>query len=357
MRIALVSTPFVSVPPADYGGTELVVHELAEGLVDRRHDVVVFATGDSCSRAEVRACFSRAVWPPEHFTDLDHTAWAMHQIARDGGFDIVHAHTAPALAWARFLDPVPLVYTLHHERVRELSRYYAAHPEVHFVAISEDQHQREIPLPRMAVIRHGVEPRLYEWRARAHDYVCFIGRLAPVKGVHVAIDVAGAAGLEIRVAGSVHAEDAAWAARVLAPRLARPYVHQLGRVGMAKKVPLLRDARALLAPIDWEEPFGLVLVEAMLSGCPVVAFARGSVPELVEPGVTGFVAHSAEEMAEIIAPGGPVEHFDRWRCRQRAAARFNSGRMVDEYEELYERILSRRPATEDRGDQRRLHVA
>lgn len=359
MRIALVSTPFVSVPPVDYGGTELVVYELAEELVRRGHEVVVFATGDSTSRAEVRALYARPIWPPECFAELDHVSWALRAIAEDGDFDLVHAHSASALACARLVESIPLVYTLHHERVAELSRFYQAFPQVHFVAISRDQSAREVPLPHVEVIHHGLDHRLYAWRERPLDYACFLGRLSPVKGVHVAIDVAEAAGVAIRVAGRVHLEDQPWAERALYDRLERPHVYQLGCVGMADKVPLLRDARALLAPLDWEEPFGLALVEAMLSGCPVVAFPRGSVPELVEEGVTGFVARSAEEMVDIIAPGGPLEHFDRRRCRERAVERFSSRRMASDYERLYEQILTRRPATGDRGDRdpRRLHVA
>lgn len=363
MRIALVSTPFVSVPPVDYGGTELVVHELAEGLVQRGHEVVVHATGDSTTRAEVRALYGRPVWPPEPFAELNHVSWALHAIVEDGGFDLIHAHSASALACARLAPHLPLAYTLHHERVPELSRFYAAFPEVHYVAISADQRHREVPLPHMEVIHHGLDPRQYEWRERPLDYACFLGRFAPVKGVHIAIDVAEAAGLPIRLAGRVHTEDERWAERALHHRLDRPHVHHRGCVGMAEKVPLLRDARVLLAPIDWEEPFGLALVEAMLSGCPVVAFPRGSVPELVEEGVTGFVARSADEMIEIIAPGGPLDRFDRRRCRERAVERFSSRRMVRDYERLYERILSRRPSMGDpddrglRAHRRQLHVA
>ena len=363
MRIALVSTPFVSVPPVDYGGTELVVYELAEGLVRRGHEVVVFATGDSTTRAGVRALYARPVWPPECFAELNHVSWALREIVEDGNFDLIHVHSASALACARLAEHLPMVYTLHHERVADLSRFYEAFPHVHFVAISDDQRGREVPLPHVEVIHHGLDPRLYAWRERPLDYACFLGRFSPVKGVHVAIDVAGAAGVGIRLAGRVHAEDERWAERVLYPRLDLPHVRPLGCVGMAAKVPLLRDARALLAPIDWEEPFGLALVEAMLSGCPVVAFPRGSVPELVEEGVTGYIARSAEEMVELIAPGGPLEHFDRRRCRKRAIERFSSRRMASDYEQLYERILTPHPSTGDRGDRRapadrrQLHVA
>lgn len=352
MRIAMVSTPFLPVPPRDYGGTELVVHELAIGLAARGHDVVLFATGDSTAPLPLRYCYARAQWPPEPLVDFHHVTWAMREIA-DGGFDIVHVHSAAALACARLAPLPPMVYTLHHVRDQACSAFYRWHRDAYYVAISHDQRQREIPLPRVAVIHHGLEPRHYACTDRPGDYLCFVGRFSPIKGIHTAIDVAREAGLPIHVAGSVHAEDAAWADRVLNWRLRQDHVVNLDRVGMEAKVPLLRDAKALLAPIDWNEPFGLVLIEAMLSGCPALAFGRGSVPELVEPGVTGWVARDTEHMVELLRPGGPVDQFDRQRCRARAIERFSSTRMVEDYERLYAGIL-RRP----RSDQRqRLHVA
>lgn len=348
MRIAMISTPFLSVPPKTYGGTELVVHELTEGLRQRGHDVTLFATGDSETHAELRSLYAQAQWPPEMLTDLNHVSWAVAQAA-EGGFDVVHAHSAVALAMSRLLPGLPLVYTLHHERDEQLSAFYAHHPDPWYVAISADQRAREVPLPRVETIHHGLDPRRYEWTGAPGGYVAFVGRLARVKGPHTAIDVAGRAGIEIRVAGEVHSVDREFGEREVMPRLVQPHVHCLGVVGMASKVPLLRDARALLAPIEWNEPFGLVLVEAMLSGCPVVAFPRGSVPEVVEPGITGFIARDAEEMAEIIRPGGCLERFDRRRCRRRAVERFSRERMVANHERLYQRIVEHRAAARRRA--------
>jgi glycosyltransferase involved in cell wall biosynthesis len=339
MRIALISTPFVAVPPHSYGGTELVVHELVEGLVERGHDVVLFATGDSTTSAELRALYAEAQWPPEMLTDLNHVSWAMQQIVERGPFDIVHAHSAVALACARLVPNVPVVYTLHHERDSQLSVFYRHCPHVHYIAISRDQRRREVPLERVDVIHHGLSPNNYEWtRTPAGDYVCFVGRFSRVKGPHTAIDVTARAGVPLRLAGEVHPPDERWANAHLRDRMSQPHVQYLGVVGLEEKRPLLRDARALLAPIEWNEPFGLILIEAMLSGCPVVAFARGSAPELIERGVTGFVARDVDEMVELIRPGGPVDAFDRQRCRSRAVQRFGRDRMVEQHVALYERI-------------------
>jgi glycosyltransferase involved in cell wall biosynthesis len=343
MRIALISTPFLSVPPARYGGTELIVHELVRGLTKRGHDVTLFATGDSEPTPGLRSLYARAQWPPEMLTDLNHVSWAMRQIVELGTFDVIHAHSAVALALARLAPRIPMVYTLHHARDEQLSAFYRYCQNVHYVAISRDQLEREIGLQHAQVIHHGLDVTSYEAAARpGGDYVCFVGRMAKVKGPHMAIDVAERAGVPIRVAGEIHPPDLEWTTAELDERLRRRHVTMLGSIGLSIKAPLLRDARALLAPIEWNEPFGLILIEAMLSGCPVVAFGRGSVPELIDEGITGFIANSAEEMARLIRPGGPVDATDRLRCRERAVERFSSDRMVSDHIRMYERIAARR---------------
>ncbi|HJU89566.1 MAG TPA: glycosyltransferase family 4 protein [Gemmatimonadaceae bacterium] len=340
MRIAMISTPFLAVPPRDYGGTERVVYELIEGLTDHGHDVTVFATGDSTTSAELQALYDEAQWPPGIMTDLNHVSWAMQQVAQ-GDFDLVHAHSAVALGLKRLVPDLPMVYTLHHERDEQLSEFYRHHLDAHYIAISADQKQREISLPNCAVIHHGIDPKQFRCVIAPADYVAFIGRFAEIKGPHIAIDVAGEAGVPLRIAGDVHDVDREFGDREVLPRLSQPHVTYLGSIGMEAKVPLLCEARALLMPIDWNEPFGLVMIEAMLSGCPVVAFPRGSVPELVDEGVTGFVVNDAVQMRDVIRPGGALDHFDRGRCRARAAERFSRMRMVDDHVRYYERVLGR----------------
>jgi glycosyltransferase involved in cell wall biosynthesis len=342
MRIAMISTPFVPVPPRDYGGTELVVHELVEGLLQRGHQVVLFATGDSRTHGRLEALYAEAQWPPEPLAELNHVSWALREAAQNG-FDLVHAHSPPALAVARLAPSLPLVYTVHHAMDPALSDYYRYFPEVAFVAISGDQARREPGVRAKIVIHHGLEPSAYRWATRPRDYVCFLGRFAPEKGLHTAIDAAGRVGVPILVAGETHPVGRRYYEREIVPRLGARHVKLLGPVGPTDKARLLRDARALLAPIEWEEPFGLVLIEAMLSGCPVVAFGRGSVLELVEPGVTGFVVRTVEDMARAIRPGGPVDRLDRRRIREIAVRRFGRDRMVEEYERLY-RLAAERGA-------------
>lgn len=334
MRIALISTPFVAVPPARYGGTELMIAELSEGLVRRGHEVTLFGTGDSTTSAELRSLYGEAQWPPNFLQDANHVSWAMQQVY-DEDFDVVHANSAAALIYTRLTSRPPVVYTLHHSQDNDLSSFYRYFPDVHYVAISHDQATREPGVCEARVVHHGLDPAKYECRSRASDYVCFVARFACVKGPHTAIDVTEEAGVPIRMAGAIHPVDSEFGEREVTPRLRKDHVTMLGSIGMKEKIPLLRDARALLSPIEWDEPFGLALIEAMLSGCPVVAFPRGSVPELVDAGVTGFIARDRAEMRDIIRPGGPLDDFDRRRCRECAVERFGCDRMVAEYESVY----------------------
>ena len=340
MRIALISTPYLAVPPRLYGGTELVVYELAEGLVRLGPHVELFATGDSRTSAQLRFLYDRGQWPPDTLADLNHVCWALTEIGEQGRFDVIHAHSAVALACGRLTPAVPMVYTIHHARDEQLSAFYRYCQEPHYIAISEDQRRREICLQHVHVIHHGLDPARYLYTPRPlGDYVCFVGRYAQEKGPHTAIDVARLAGVRIRMAGDVHPPDVAWADKELRPRLAQSHVIDVGPVGSAVKARLLAHARALLAPIEWNEPFGLILIEAMLSGCPVVAFGIGSVPELVEDGLTGFIATSVEHMIELLRPGGAVDLIDRVACRARAVERFSADRMVADHVALYQRII------------------
>lgn len=350
MRIAVVSTPFVPVPPRDYGGTELVLGELTTGLVRRGHEVTLYATGDSESTAKVRALYREAVWPPRPLQESNHASWALREAVTRGA-EVIHVNSASALAFTRFIPDIPLVYTIHHDRDESASAYYRHFPDVHYVAISRDQAAREIELPRLAVVRHGLDPAKYEWTKTPGDALFFIGRFAPYKGVHTAIDVAERVGRRIRVAGTVDADARAFGEHEVRPRLRLRHVRYAGAVGMREKVKLLRGARALVAPITWNEPFGLVFIEAMLSGCPVVAYPRGSVPELVDDGVTGFIAGDERELAAVVRPGGPIDRFDRERCRARAVERFGAMRMVRDYERVYHR------ARQGAGGRRRTRAA
>ena len=341
MRIALLSTCAVAVPPKAYGGTELITAELAKSLVTLGHDVTVYATGDSHPAGTLRYRFPRPVWPPDDLAELRHAAFAWHHIAaHQPAFDVVHTHQAPSLAFAAMF-PAPTVLTIHHARETSLLDFYLDFPDVHYVAISRSQADLVPEMNVQSVVHHGLDASLYRPGTGDGGYCAFLGRLAEEKGPHVAIDAAMRAGVPLQIGGKPHAPDQSFFDREVKPRLDRAgaRVTWLGEVSHAPKTELLRGARALLFPIDWEEPFGLVMIEAMLVGTPVIAFGRGSVPEVIEEGVTGFVVRDAEAMAARLAQIGT---FDRKRCRARAEERWSSLRMARDYVAVYERAMRAR---------------
>ena len=324
-------------PPDGYGGTELFCYELAEELSARGHDVTAYTTGDAVVSGRKRALYHRPIWPPTSADELNHAAWALSDVARDK-FDVIHLNSALGLPLGHFLH-VPIVYTIHHKREEATSRIFAAHPQPFYVAISKRQLDLEIPLPRSIVIHHGLSQKRYPPSFEDAGYLVHLGRYAKEKGTHTAIDIACRAGLPMRLAGRAHPEDRAYFEEFVAPRLALPNVYEHGEANHEQKVTLLRGARAVVCPIDWEEPFGLVAIEAMLCGTPVLAFARGSFPEIIEENVTGFLA-APGDVAALERAARALGHFDRPRCAKRARERFGTAAMTNAYEAVYRRAVA-----------------
>lgn len=337
MRIAIVSTPFVAVPPPAYGGTELVVHALSRALERAGHHVTVFATGDSQAH-DLRATFETAVWPPDPYAEVLHARFAVEEIARDG-FDVVHAHLPAVLAFSDLL-PAPVVYTLHHEANPALTRFYERVPPVRYVAISARQAELACPAPQH-VVHHGLDPDLYPVVGPGGAAAFFLGRLSWCKGPELAVEAARRAGLPLVVAGCGHGDPCPddWEQEVLAPALARPHVRWMRQADLAQKRRIFARSRALLVPLRWEEPFGLVLIEAMLAGCPVIAFPRGAAPEIVEDGATGFLVEGVTEMAAALRT---VSALDRRAIQARARERFSAVRMAAEYAAVYRAAIADR---------------
>lgn len=339
MRVAIVAPPFIAVPPVTYGGTELFVAQLAEGLVDSGHDVTVYANGESSVRCPVRWLYPTSDWPPSdplscHLKNIEHTGWAIHDAA--GQADVLHLNDVSGLTFTRFVD-LPVVLTLHHPHEPALSAMYERYPEVDYVAISEAQAQRE-RMAKITVVHHGIPIDEYTYADRKDDYLLFLGRMVPCKGPHLAIDVARRAGLRLKLAGEIQPMYADYWRNDVLPQIDGNQIEYVGEAGRAMKNALLSRARALLFPIQWDEPFGLVLVEAMACGTPVLAFSGGSVAEIVRDGVSGWICRDVDEMTGRAQQ--PAIHPAS--CRDWVATCFSRERMAERYAAVYERACMRR---------------
>ena len=341
MKVALIAPPFIAVPPKDYGGTELFVAQLAEGLQKKGIQVVVYTNRESTVNVERRWKYEHSQWPIKNdheawLKELDHTSWAV-QDAVTQEFDVVHFNSPLALTLSRFAG-APAVYTLHGPRDPKLSEFYAGYPDVHYVCISQFQCSQE-SMPLLRTIYHGIDLSQYRLRENKEKYLSFIGRIAPIKGTHHAIDVAKRAGIPLKIAGDVQPIYREYFEKKIKPELDGEFIQYVGLADLKMKNELLGNSMAMLFPIRWNEPFGLVMVEAMACGTPVLAFPGGSVPEIVRDGVSGYICRSVRDMAKR------VEQLDTSPRTVRAYVEenFSTDQMAAKYAALYEDCKSQRP--------------
>jgi glycosyltransferase involved in cell wall biosynthesis len=337
MRIALIASPFIEVPPRRYGGTELFIAHLAEGLARQGIKVVLYANGESTAACELRYLYPRSEWPIRDeiyssIKDLNHTSWAIHDCWHEA--DIVHLNNAPGLAFARFNGP-RFAYTMHHPHDAALSKFYSHLPQVQFVTISHFQQQRE-SLLRARTIHHGVDMRPYTLQPRKQPYFCFLGRIAPVKGAHLAIEVARQTGIPLKIAGEIQPIFRDYFESRIKPHIDGKFIQFLGEANLAEKDELLGNALALLFPIQWNEPFGLVMIEAMATGTPVLALSGGAVREVVADGISGYACST---LAELVKKARQADLFNPLLVRRYAEEKFSVERMVDKYVTLYGQMV------------------
>jgi glycosyltransferase involved in cell wall biosynthesis len=341
MRIAQVAPPWLPVPPPGYGGIEWVVSLLADGLAEREHDVTLFATGDSRTRARLEFAFERAPGP-RYINSLWHDAiHAVVAFREPGRFDLFHVHTPWAALAAGVAAGRPVVHTLHgpfNEETRELCAQ--VQDRVWFVAISEAQRAHMPGLLYGGVVHNGIDVEAYPFREVKDDFLLFLGRAAPEKGLLRAVTTAKEARLRLVVALKIANDDEIeyWE-RDAKPALA-PDTEVMMEIPLERKTDLLSRARAVLFPIDWDEPFGLVMVEAMACGTPVIATPRGSVPEVIADGETGFIVPVEDYPREAAAALDRISEIDPSACRARVDKLFSKGAMVGGYERVFERVLS-----------------
>ncbi len=344
MRVALIAPPFISVPPKVYGGTELFIAHLAVGLVKLGIDVVVYANGESTLPVETRSLYRKSQWPIkgeiyDNLKDINHTAWAISDAVKD--CDIIHLNNAPGLVHSRCL-PTPFVYTVHHPHEDGLSEFYQFYPQVNCVTISDFQRNRE-KMPRIRTIHHGIDLSLYRFQPEKQNYLSFIGRIAPMKGTHLAIAVAERSGIPLKIAGEVQPMYREYFDREVKPHVDGKFIEYIGEADLEAKNELLGNSLAMVFPIQWDEPFGLVMIEAMACGTPVLALPGGSVREIVRNSTAGYLCHSVDELAvraRELAAGAPPRPED---ARRYAEENFTIERMVAQYAELYTEIAGRKP--------------
>ena len=341
MHVAMVAPVIESVPPRQYGGTERVVSVLTEELVRRGHDVTLFASGDSQTTAELRSCCPRGLRLDREVHDyLPHSLYQLGEVyRRSDEFDLIHNH----VDWIAFpfagLVSTPTLTTVHGRLDLQIARApYELFPGQPLVSVSNSQRR---PLPEgnwLATVYNGIELSHFQLRPDAGDYLVFLGRISPEKRPDRAIAIAREVGMRLVIAAKVDPADEDYYDQEIAPLIRDcPLVEYIGEVNEREKDELLGGAYAYLFPIDWPEPFGLTMVEAMATGTPVIAWRAGSVPEVVVDGVTGYICSSLEEMVEAVRRVGGI---DRTACRAYVEHRFTGAAMTDGYLQAYARLLT-----------------
>lgn len=352
MKIAMMSPIEEQVPPKKYGGTELVVYNLTEGLVRKGHEVTLFATGDSKTSAKLVSFFEQALRTAPKFKENERLLEAyklisvgknLDYINEKGDFDIIHNH----ITWR----PLPFtkqfkgkfVSTMHGPLDDYQSEIYKEYSDTNYVSISDNQRE---PLPNlkwMATVYNGIDVSKFDFSEKKGEYLAFLGRFSPEKAPHLAIEIAKKLGMKLKIGAKIdklNEEFYKYYKEKVEHLIDGDQIEYLGELGHKDKVKMLGGALATLIPIQWEEPFGLVMPESNLCGTPVVAFRRGSVPELIKDGVNGFVLEDGDVdgMAEAVKK---CENLSRQKVRDYAASNFSTERMVEEYEKVYEQILSK----------------
>ena len=342
LRIAVLAPPWFPVPPTGYGGIELVVSLLADGLVEAGHDVTLFASGDSLTKATLAYVFESA--PSEQIgrglPDLRH---ALSCYSRADEFDVINDHSGMTAAAVGGLVDTPVLHTVHgpldvHEAQDAYGSIAEVAPGVGLISISENQRRPMPDLPWVATIPNAIDLSLYPCKPHRGEYLLFLGRFSPDKGAHRAIAVAMELGLPLKMAGkNRELKERQYFAEFVVPHVGHAGIEYLGEVSHGEKVELLQDARATLFPIEWEEPFGLVMVESMACGTPVIGTRHGAVPEVIEDGRSGIIVDSSRQMAAALER---ADELDPMECRSYVEERFAPERMVGDYVDAYTAALS-----------------
>jgi glycosyltransferase involved in cell wall biosynthesis len=343
MRIAQVAPLWERVPPPAYGGTELVVGLLTEELVRRGHDVTLFASGDSVTKARLESVHPVAL-------RLDHTVregsiYEMLQLSRvyehATEFDIIHSHMGCAALPYASLVKTPTVHTLHGIFTPDNEKLFKYARRQPYISISQAQRDTRIGLNYVGTVYNGIDPSTYVFHPQPNPqpYLAFLGRISPEKGVQHAITIAKQSGWTLKIAGKVDPVDRNFFEAEIRPLIDNRQIQYLGEANHAQKSEIMGGATVTLFPVDWQEPFGLVMIESMVVGTPVIAIAKGSTPEVIAHGKTGFLCNTINECVAAIEP---ATRLDRQACHDYVLSRFTVTQMADGYEAIYRQILAER---------------
>ena len=339
MRIAQVAPLYESVPPRLYGGTERVVSWLTEKLVSLGHEVTLFASGDSVTQAQLVPCSPKALRLDAECIDpiAHHILMLEKVLSRADDFDLIHFHVDYLHFPLSRRQQLPCLTTLHGRLdLPDLVPLFREFGDMPLVSISDAQRK---PLPWanwLGTVRHGLPPRSLAFNPTGGEYLAFLGRICPEKGIDRAIEIAVRAGMKLKVAAKIDRADRSYFERTIEPLFSHPLVEFVGEVGSREKAEFLGNASALLFPINWPEPFGLVMIEALSCGTPVIAYPFGSVPEIILDGTCGFLVHNIDQAVEAVRRIGEIDRHD---CRRHFEWNFTDERMACNYLELYERVV------------------
>jgi len=343
MRIAQIAPLWESVPPPAYGGAELVVSLLTDELVKRGHEVTLFASGDSVSLAHLEAIHPRALRLDPGVKE--HSVYEMLQLGhvyrRSQEFDIIHSHIGCAALPCAPLVKTPTVHTLHGGFSPDNEKLFTHFHNQPYVSISNTQREPRLGLNYVATVYNGINPAAHKFYPQPDEshYLAFLGRISPEKGTHLAIEIAKKSGWHLKMAGKVDRVDVDYFEQEIKPHIDGKQIEYLGEANHVQKNTLMGNAVATLFPITWREPFGLVMIESMVAGTPVIAMELGSTPEIIVHGETGFLCHSVDECVDAV---GRVSHLDRNACRDHVVNHFGVKQMTDGYEAVYQQILANR---------------
>lgn len=346
MKIAIVAPFEESVPPRKYGGTELIVYNITEQLVKMEHDVTLLASGDSRTNAKLKFIFETSLRSNPELVNMKlRDAYKFMWLGKivtyliENKFDIIHNHIGWRLLPFQKIIGSPIVTTLHGPLdVLYQQKVYEAYADSNFVSISINQRK---PMPKLnfvANVYNGIEIEKFQQNYKPKDYFAFLGRMSPEKGPVQAIQVAKKAGVKLIMAAKVDLVDKDYFKKEIEPLIDNEQIKFIGEINHDEKIEFLGNSKGLIAPIQWEEPFGLFFIEAMVCGAPVFAIKRGSVPEIIKDKETGFICDSIEEMAEKIKR---VDEIDRKACFQHVRDNFSSKRMVENYIKVYEKVIDK----------------